>query len=374
MMKSRKKALSLALTACLATGMVWAPARTTEANDTLNQIYQQYLFARINEIQAHQQEEREKEERRRAEQEQREREAAERAAEEKERAAEASYIVPAHHLSGAEKAAFDQEHQARAAALSEASTRWYAEWQAQWKDKYLDGGYYVGWQTMSGNLYRSLSASDWQYYADGYKTHVVGYYSVSECPLLINGKMEQIEPGTGVNWDPAIVYINEQGKATVTSPGRYYYYDAQTNSSKEADTPFYVGQVLWEGLAQKQIHVGPMGELKSFKGWGNIKPEETATGLRTYTSNFHIRNSLVLVQPHLWWNVKYQGDKGFGESWAEHDIPVNFMNTNEWKDDPYVIFMVGYCGEVMGQTGLRLDKADFVQYVENPHYYNQKSY
>ena len=64
MMKSRKKALSLALTACLAAGMAWAPARTTEANEALNQVYQRILFDRINEIQRHQQEEREKEEQR----------------------------------------------------------------------------------------------------------------------------------------------------------------------------------------------------------------------------------------------------------------------------------------------------------------------
>ena len=346
MMKSRKKALSLALTACLAAGMAWVPARTTEANEALNQVYQRILFDRINEIQRHQQEEREKEE-------QREREYAKRQAEAKEKAAEEAYIVPVHRLSAEEKAAFDAEHDARADAIKEAWTSYQA---AMAQSQYIDDGnptYYVGWGTSLFSKYRDLSANDWHYYADGYKTHIQGYYFVSLCPLPIKGKMETLyASGENTKFDPAMVYINEEGKATVTCPGRYYYYDSQTNGYKEADTPFYVGQVLWEGFAQKKVH-------------SYVKDGGASLG---------DRNCLVLVNPHLWWNVKNPANgQSLAGTWSGYDIPVDLVSHTSRLDETDIELNLGYSSETTA-TGMKLKKAEYVPYISNPHYYNQKSY
>ena len=283
MMKSRKKALSLALTACLAAGMAWAPARTTEATSQEQQLRMWQLFQIL------QQDKIERQEKAKREQEERQRlarEAEERAAAAKEKAAEEASVVPAHRLSAAEKAAFDAEHDARADAFQVAMNRYNAEMRAPLSGTF-DGSapaYYVGWgKSLFGNKYHALADNDWHYYADGTKTCITGYYYVASCPLLIDGNTIDITADSrNTKYDPAIVYINEQGKATVTCPGRYYYYDLKTNADKEADTPFYVGQVLWEGLAKKKVH----------------------TYIRSGNTSLGDWECLTLVNPHLWWNVK----------------------------------------------------------------------
>ena len=94
---------------------------------------------------------------------------------------------------------------------------------------------------------------------------------------------------------------------------------------------------------------------------------------------------LAIINPHLWYNPraidewqalgrKFEYDLG-NILWNGDATPVIYSMSSYDNGQYNVELDVGTkTNGLSGYTTLKLRKADWVQYIDNPHYYNQKSY
>ena len=210
----------------------------------------------------------------------------------------------------------------------------------------------------------SFAGTDWKHYEDGTESNLVGYWAITDMarPHTVLNVDEYFmiadinSDALSYQWyDPPIIYIDEAGMATVTSPGTCGIApDNEFNENfQQVDSPLYVGQVLWDSLQVKDIH---------FLNYAYYN-ENPYTSLGDHTI-------LAAVNPHVWYDPKNPDAEKPNwrprTSWSGDDIPVIVS----FEDARYPYLQVGFGG----QMGIHLVKADWVQYIDNPHYYNQKSY
>ena len=235
---------------------------------------------------------------------------------------------------------------------------------------------------------RSFAGTDWKHFDDGSDTHIVGYYWVLESlptadlyqkyegnAYMLNwGSMRDPNDDSKMAWiDPPIIYIDESGKATVTSPGTYGY---SHGTGDEVDgyydpepSPFQVGQVLWDSMEVRTIDFSAYTDGDEDYYWNPIGHCTT----------------LAIINPHLWYNPRAINEwQALGRKFEYH------LGNILWNGDatPVIYSMSSYdngqynveldvgtkTNGLSGYTTLKLRKADWVQYIDNPHYYNQKSY